>query len=146
MTTMISSASSPTSSVTNAAFQSTPILSSSTSAASSDPTLAVSNCQDLLTPYTTKISGVLFDISCETQNLHGDFMSFESSTLENCIEACANFNFWIVNDSYDSSLRCSIINYDSFQSSGGNCWLKDSSHPQPAKLNQSVISASLRGV
>lgn len=73
-------------------------------------------------------------------------MSLESSTLQNCIDACANFNFWTAyNNSYNSNIRCSIINYDNFSEWSGNCWLKESGHPQPAKFNQSVISASLRG-
>ena len=103
-----------------------------------------SNCQNVKSPYVAKLSNALFDVSCETQNLGGDFINFESTTLENCIDACANFNYWSVNDGYTTSLRCSIINFDSLETWLGNCWLKGSGHSQPAKTNRSVTSATLR--
>lgn len=139
-----SSTSSPTSTATSTPLQPSSTLSSTTSAPSSSSALATFDCQKLQTPYAAKITNALFDISCDTQNFGGDFMSFESSTLENCIEACANFNVWTVTNNYNSTISCSIINYDSFWQLGGNCWLKQSGYPERAKLNQSVISASLR--
>lgn len=147
MTTTTSSASSPKSNATIIPLQPSLILPSSTSATPSHPARAIFNCQNFQTPYAATISHVLFDISCGTENFGGDFMSLESSTLENCMEACASFNLFSVSDGYDSSIRCSIINYyiDDFMSRGGNCWLKQSGYPQPAKLNQTVTSASLRG-
>lgn len=148
------SASSPTSYVTTTQLATVSILSSTASILSStasaipsdgaiNPSYA-SNCQNVQSPYTTKISKAVFDISCETQNFGGDFINFESTTLENCMDACANFNYWSVTNGYNSSVRCSIINFDSLETVLGNCWLKGSGYSQPAMSNRSVSSATLR--
>ncbi|MCJ1425465.1 hypothetical protein MMC29_003364 [Sticta canariensis] len=143
ITTISISASSPTSYVTTTQLATATILSSLAYAIPSDGAINPSypsNCQNMQSPYTAKISNALFDVSCETQNLGGDFINFESTTLENCIDACANFNFWSVNEGYSPSLRCSIINFDSLETWVGNCWLKASGHSQPARTNQSVTT------
>lgn len=147
MTTIISSASSPTSNTTNIPLQPSLIFPSPTSITPSHPARAIFDCQNFQTPYVSRFSNVLFDVSCETQNFGGDFMSLQISTIEDCMEACVNFNDFSVSGRYHSNIRCSIINYntDDFMTLGGNCWLKQSGYPQPARLNQTVISASLRG-
>ena len=88
----------------------------------------ISDCASMGSTWASElVNNVQFDIYCDTHYSGGDIASFYAYQFEDCINACATYNTYIL---AHTSSNCSGVTYAAAEQQPANCFLKDSTAEQ----------------
>ena len=110
--------------------------------------LPTSDCDKIDKPYVSTIGiHTEFDVFCESDLGGTDWMGVYVYSFEDCIQACASFNFHQTNNGTANTCFGVAFAWDHYKSAPGftgNCFLKDESGMTPTHKAHTSAASLIR--